>query len=192
MIALVPQRPMIPPESTVLDYVNLGRTPHLSYLAVEGAADVAAVWSAISRLDLESLAHRRLGSLSGGEMQRAVLARALAQEPSILLLDEPTAALDLGHQQQVLGLVEELRRTGNLTVVSALHDLTMAARFCDQLVLLNGGRVMALGAAGDVLTEESIRRHYGADVRVLTLDEGGVAVIPIGPLGATAGKAMRV
>jgi iron complex transport system ATP-binding protein len=124
-------------------------------------------------------------------MQRAVLARALAQQPSILLLDEPTAALDLGHQQQVLGLVQELRRTENLTVVSALHDLTMAARFCDQLVLLNGGRVVALGAAELVLTEDAIREHYGASVRVLTLDEGGVAVIPIGPASARSEKAMR-
>ena len=123
--------------------------------------------SVLDHLDLGAFADRRLDSLSGGERQRAVLARALAQQAPVLLLDEPTTGLDVGHQQQVLELVDPLRDDLDLTVVSAMHDLTLAGQFADQLVLLDGGRVAAAGPAGAVLTEEVIARHYHASVRVL-------------------------
>jgi iron complex transport system ATP-binding protein len=178
LVALVPQRPQLPAEMRVVDYVSLGRTPHLSYLAVEGSRDVAAVGRAIERMDLSGLATRRLGSLSGGEVQRAVLARALAQEAPVLLLDEPTASLDLGHSQQVLELIDELRRQG-LVVVSALHDLTSAARFCGRLVLLSDGRAVASGIPATVIDEETIGRHYGARVRVVEDETGSLVVIPL-------------
>jgi iron complex transport system ATP-binding protein len=177
-IALVPQTPVVPPAMSVGDYVLLGRTPHMGVLAREGAGDRAAASEALVRLELARLADRALGSLSGGELQRAVIARALAQSAPVLLLDEPTTALDVGHQQQVLELVDELRRADGLTVVAAMHDLTLAAQYGDRIVLVDRGRVVAEGGARDVLTEERIASLYGATVRVVHGD-GTPAVIPV-------------
>jgi iron complex transport system ATP-binding protein len=173
-VAVVPQLPSLPPALTVGDYVLLGRTPHLSYLARESVRDHAAAARALVRLDLVALANRSLGTLSGGERQRAVLARALAQEAPVLLLDEPTSALDAGRQQDVLELVDELRLEAGLTVLSAMHDLTLAGQYAQRVVLLDGGRVVAAGLPGDVLTEAIVAEHYGASVRVV---DG--AVIPV-------------
>jgi len=175
-IAVVPQLPERPPELTVAEYVLLGRTPHLGYLAAEGADDRAAAARALNRLELAPFAERPLGSLSGGELQRAVLARALAQEAPILLLDEPTSALDLGRQQQALELVRSLREEG-LTIVSAMHDLTLAGQYADRLVLLDRGEVVDEGAAEQVLSAANIARFYGASVRIVH-DDGGVFVLP--------------
>lgn len=188
LVGLVPQRPVTPPTMRVVDYVLLGRTPHLGYLAREGRHDLAAVAGAIGSLGLERFSDRPLGELSGGELQRVVLARALAQAAPLLLLDEPTSALDVGHQQQVLALVDRLRGEGGLTIVSALHDLTLAAQFCDRLILMSGGRVAATGEARSVLTESAIREHYGATVRVLDDGAGGVVVIPIRDSGHPGGR----
>jgi iron complex transport system ATP-binding protein len=173
-VALVPQLPLAPPEMSVADYVLLGRTPHVGYFASEGRADLEAADRTLARLDLLHLAERRLGTLSGGERQRAVLARALAQEPRVLLLDEPTSTLDIGRQQQVLELVDGLRREGGLTVLSAMHDLTLAGQYADRLVLLDRGRVVASGHARDVLTRELIEEVYGAAVTVI---ENGVLIV---------------
>ena len=177
LIALVPQHPQTPPELTVAEYVLLGRTPHIGYLATETRADRLAAERAIARLALRPFAERSLGSLSGGELQRAVLARALAQEAPILLLDEPTSALDLGRQQQALELVYSLRRDDELTVVSAMHDLSLAGQYADRLLLLDRGRVVAEGAAAEVLSEASIASYYGANVRVIR-ENGSVFVLP--------------
>jgi iron complex transport system ATP-binding protein len=144
----------------------------------------------LDQLDLAGLAGRRLDSLSGGERQRAVLARALAQQAPVLLLDEPTTGLDVGHQQQVLELVDALRAALDLTVLSAMHDLTLAGQFADELVLLDGGRVAAAGPARTVLTEGVISRHYHASVRVLEDPDGGVVVIPV-RAARTAGEPAR-
>jgi iron complex transport system ATP-binding protein len=176
-VALVPQQPHVPEELTVAEYVLLGRTPHIGYLAGEGLADRLAAERAIDRLSLRGFVARTLGSLSGGELQRVVLARALAQEAPVLLLDEPTSALDLGRQQMALELVDRLRRESGLAVVSAMHDLSLAGQFADRLVLLDGGRVVACGAAAEALTEEIIARHYGAEVAIVR-DAGGVHVLP--------------
>lgn len=178
LVAYVPQRPQIPASMTVTDYVLLGRTPYIPYLGTESRKDLDVVTGVLERLELGALAHRLLGSLSGGEAQRAVLGRVLAQEAPVLLLDEPTAALDVGHQQQVLELIDELRLEQGLTVMSAMHDLTLAAQFAEQLLLLDGGRAVAAGPARAVLTEATIRRHYGASVRILEGPEGGVVVLP--------------
>jgi len=178
-MALVPQRPVIPAGMTVADYVLLGRNPHIAYLGSERGRDLDAVVEAMESLDLTGFRNRRLETLSGGELQRAVLARALAQEAPLLLLDEPTAALDMGHQLAVLQLVDDLRRRRRLTVISALHDLTLAAQFCDRLVLLAEGRIVADGQARSVLTEQAIRDHYGAEVKVLDDPEGGLVIIPL-------------
>jgi iron complex transport system ATP-binding protein len=178
-IALVPQSPAVPAGMTVTDYVLLGRTPYVPYLGSETRRDLAIVADVLDHLDLGAFAGRALDSLSGGERQRAVLARALAQQAPVLLLDEPTTGLDVGHQQQVLELVDTLRRDLELTVVSAMHDLTLAGQFADQLVLLDGGRVAAAGPARAVLTEEVIARHYHASVRVLEDPGGGLVVVPV-------------
>jgi iron complex transport system ATP-binding protein len=177
-VALVPQTPVVPPGMTVGDYVLLGRTPHMGVLAREGAGDRAAAAEALERLELALLAGRLLSSLSGGELQRAVIARALAQAAPILLLDEPTTALDVGHQQQVLELVDELRRADGLTVVAAMHDLTLAAQYGDGIVLVDRGRVVAEGPAEEVLTEERIASLYGATVRVVP-GNGTPAIVPV-------------
>jgi iron complex transport system ATP-binding protein len=178
-VALVPQIPAVPAGITVADYVLLGRTPYIPYLGTETRRDLAIVGQVLDHLDLAAFAGRRLESLSGGERQRAVLARALAQQAPVLLLDEPTTGLDVGHQQQVLELVETLRRDLDLTVVSAMHDLTLAGQFADQLVLLDGGRVAAAGPPREVLTERVIARHYHASVRVLEDPGGGIVVVPV-------------
>jgi iron complex transport system ATP-binding protein len=177
LVAFVPQKPETPPELTVAEYVLLGRTPHISYLGGESKRDRDAAARALRRLDLEEFAPRPLGSLSGGELQRAVLARALAQEARVLLLDEPTTSLDLGRQQLVLELVDELRQDG-LTVVTTLHDLTIAGQYAEHIVLLDGGSVVAEGAAADVLSAANVAAHYGANVRVIE-DEHGVFVVPV-------------
>jgi len=176
LIAFVPQNPVAPFELTVAEYVLLGRTPHLGYLGIEGRRDRQAVAHALERLDLLPFAERGLGSLSGGELQRAVLARALAQEARVLLLDEPTTSLDLGRQQQALELVDSLRGDG-LTVLSTMHDLTLAGQYADRLVLLDRGTIVAEGAPRDVLSPETLASHYGANVRIVH-DDGNVFVLP--------------
>jgi iron complex transport system ATP-binding protein len=177
LVAFVSQRPQLPSEMTVAEYVLLGRTPHIAALSSESRADRLCAERAIARLELGAFAERSLGSLSGGERQRVVLARALAQEPCVLLLDEPTSALDLGHGQGALELVDCLRREQGLTVLSAMHDLSLAGQYADRLLLLNRGEVVAAGAAREVLREEVIHSHYGARVRVVH-DDGEVFVLP--------------
>ena len=177
LLAIVPQEPSTPPWMTVAEYVLLGRTPHLGPLAKEGRHDREAAANALARLDLLDYGGRRLGTLSGGEKQRVVVARALAQEARIVLLDEPTASLDIGHQQQALDLLDTLRGESGLTLVAAMHDLTLAAQYADRMLLLDHGQVALDGAPREVLTEEAIARHYGASIDVVPVD-GRVAVIP--------------
>jgi iron complex transport system ATP-binding protein len=178
-IAYVPQEPVLPPDMTVGDYVMLGRTPHLGYLGSPGGRDCLAADDAMRQLDVTQFTGRRLGHLSGGERQRVVLARALATQPAVLLLDEPTSMLDIGHQQQVLELVDGLRRSAGLTVVSTLHDLTVAGQYADTLVLLSDGRVAGAGQPQAVLTEDLIGQVYGATVTVRTGPDGRPVVSPV-------------
>jgi iron complex transport system ATP-binding protein len=173
-VAIVPQSPLMPVAMSVREYVLLGRTPYVSYAGREGRRDRSATEEAMVRLDLAELAARPLGTLSGGERQRAVLARALAQEAPLLLLDEPTSALDAGRQQEALELIDGLRLDAGLTVLAAMHDLTLAGQYASRLLLLSGGRIVARGAPGEVLTEPLIAEHYGARVRIV---DG--AVIPV-------------
>jgi iron complex transport system ATP-binding protein len=176
-MAVVPQDPSTPAWLTVGEYVLLGRTPHLGLLEAEGQDDLAAATRALVRLDLGGFAGRRLGTLSGGERQRAVVARALAQAARIIVLDEPTTALDVGHQQQAFDLLDDLRREAGLTLVSAMHDLTLAAQYADRVLLLRGGSLVADGPPNEVLTEESLAAHFDASVRVVSVD-GELAVVP--------------
>ncbi|EFV91185.1 ABC transporter ATP-binding protein [Dietzia cinnamea P4] len=177
-VAMMPQRPVVPEGVTARELIHLGRTPHIARFGTESARDHEIVESVIDRLDLHDLAARTATTLSGGELQRVVLARALAQEPRVLLLDEPTSALDIGHQQQVLDLVDSMRRASGLTVVAAMHDLTSAAHYGERLVLLDGGRVVADGRPEEVLTAERVAQVYGARVEVLERPDGP-AVLPL-------------
>ncbi len=176
-LALVPQQPELPPSMRVADYVLLGRTPHLSPLGRESATDLAIVTDILERLDLRDRAARALATLSGGERQRAVIGRALAQQTPVLLLDEPTTALDLGHQQDVLTLVEELRAADGLTVISTMHDLTIAGDHADQLLLLADGRTVITGPADEVLRESVLAQVYGTPVEIVE-HEGRRIVLP--------------
>lgn len=178
LVAIVAQSPVVPPGMTVLDYVLLGRTPYIAPLGHESEADLAVVRDVLDRLHLTRFAGRELATLSGGERQRVFLARALAQNAPLLLLDEPTSALDIGHQQEVLDLVDELRRDHGLTVLATMHDLSVAGEYADRLVMLADGRVVADGEPRDVLSEELLAIHYRARVKVID-GEHGPLVVPV-------------
>ena len=180
LMAMVVQTPLVPVGSTVVEYVALGRTPHVPLFGVETARDHDAIDAALSRLDLTGFANRSIETLSGGERQRVLLARALAQDAPLLLLDEPTTALDLGHQQQVLELVDELRRERELVVITSLHDLSLAAQFAHRVAVLDRGSVVAEGLPDDVLTAELLSDVFGANVRV-TRDEHGLTIAAVRP-----------
>ncbi|RZU54043.1 iron complex transport system ATP-binding protein [Krasilnikovia cinnamomea] len=178
VVATVMQSPVVPAGMAVLEYVLLGRTPYISPLGRESGADLDAAHAVLDQLDLAGFAGRPLATLSGGERQRVFLARALAQGATLLLLDEPTSALDIGHQQEVLELVDHLRRERQLTVIATMHDLSIAGEYADRLVLLADGRVVASGVPREVLTEELLARHYRARVRVID-GENGPLVVPV-------------
>lgn len=178
IVAMMPQRPVVPEGVTARDLIRLGRTAHIPRFGTESAHDLAVVDRVIDRLELGSLADRRATTLSGGELQRVVLARSLAQEPRVLLLDEPTSALDIGHQQQVLDLVESMRLETGLTVVAAMHDLTSAAQYGERLVVLDQGRVVADDVPSEVLTAERMAAVYDARVEVVHRPDGP-AVLPL-------------
>ncbi len=178
-VAYVAQEPLIPDDMSVFDYVLLGRTPYIGYFGTESAHDRDVVRSVIDRLRLGAFTDRMLGSMSGGERQRVVLARALAQEAPVLLLDEPTSALDIGHQQQALELVTELREHQAITVISAMHDLTLAGTYADRLVMLDQGSVVASGSAVEVLTAERLGEVFHVCVTVdVDPSDGAVIVVP--------------
>ena len=178
LVAYVPQSPLIPEDMTGYEYVLLGRNPYVGYFASETKHDRMLVRDVLERLDLEEFIERGLGTLSGGERQRLVIARAVAQEAPVLLLDEPTSALDIGHQQQALELVDRLRREHGLTVVSAMHDLTLAGLYADRLSLLHRGSVVSTGVAAHVLRAETLSEFYGVSVSVHHEPDGTVVVIP--------------
>ncbi len=178
LVAYVPQQPDLPRDMAVIDYTLLGRTPHIGYFGVETREDIRHCHELLDRLGLDGMADRHLDTLSGGELQRAVLARALAQDAPVLLLDEPTSALDLGRRVDALELVDDVRRERGLTVLSAMHDLTLAGQFADRLVLLSGGRVAADGPPADVLDETLLSRHFGGSVQVIVTDDDELVVVP--------------
>ena len=178
LVALVPQNPVVPEGMSVFDYVALGLTPRLGNWSFPATAESPVVTQVLDELELRELSHRSLATLSGGEFQRAVLGRALAQDTAVLLLDEPTTALDLGHGQEVMELVDQRCRERQAAVLSAMHDLTLAAQFCDRLVLLAKGEIVADGAPWDVLTEERIAAYFEAQANILEGPAGEPVVVP--------------
>jgi len=176
-LAVVPQSPSLPEAFTVAEVVLLGRTPYLGLLGNETAHDRALARRAMERTEIWPLAHRLIGTLSGGERQRVVVARALAQEPSVLLLDEPTTHLDVNHQIGLISLLKQLVAEDNLSALAILHDLNLASLYCDELILLAGGQIVARGQPKEVLTNARIESAYGTDVLVMTHPRTGRPVI---------------
>lgn len=161
MRAVVEQRLVAPFEFSVFDYVMIGRTPHLTWSRPETAGDRHAVEQALELTRTLHLHDRPIGELSGGELQRVMIARALAQEPAFLLLDEPTSHLDVRHQLEIMHLLEDL--SGSIAVVAVIHDINHALAFCEQVLLLQQGRVIGQGNPDDILTAPTIRRVFGVD-----------------------------
>jgi iron complex transport system ATP-binding protein len=165
-LAFVPQLITEELPFTVQEVVLMGRTPHMGLLGLEGPEDLAQARAAMAFTGVDHLAHRKLHALSGGERQRVFIARAICQEPEIILLDEPTAALDLAHQARLMDLMERLKQEKGVTVVMVSHDVNLAAMYADHLLLLKDGRIQALGPPGEVLTYERIEETYGCRVLV--------------------------
>ena len=169
VVGYVPQAGDAPFDLTVREAVMLGRTPHFGI--APRAEDRAKVEDAISRMGLEDIAERSMSELSGGQAQRALIARALAQDTRVLLLDEPTSALDLRYQIETLQLVRQITREEGISALIAIHDLNHAARYCDQIVVLHGGRLVADGSPADALQEPVLRAVYEVDVEVAARED---------------------
>ncbi len=177
-VALVPQHPVVPSGMSVYDYVALGRVAHHGLFHPAGPNDREVIDSVMERLSLAVFRERDVATLSGGERQRMVLARALTQSTTVVLLDEPITGLDLRHQMDLLELLKgEIAQCG-LTVVATLHDLTLAGQFADRLVLLDGGRVVLDGAAAVVIRSDELATCYGMNLRVVDVD-GADVVVPV-------------
>ena len=176
-VAVVPQTPVVPPTFTALEIVLMGRTPHLSLLQWESREDLETTQRAMELTDCWELAGQPVGTLSGGERQRVLIARALAQEAPLLLLDEPTASLDLAYQAGVFDLIAGLLEKRGGAVLAAIHDLTLAAQYCHRIALLHEGRILVDGPVREVLTPQNIRTVYGVDADFLTHPTTGLPVV---------------
>ena len=179
-IAVVPQETHPAFDFTVMEMVLMGRHPHLGAFQLEGPADIAIAREAMTATGITHLAGRAYMTLSGGEKQRVVIASALAQQPKVLLLDEPTASLDLGYQLEIASLLKQLNRERGVTMVLATHDLNLAASVCDTLVLVREGRVLMQGPARDVLTSSTVEQLYGVIADVSFHERAGhLTVVPV-------------
>ncbi|MFO7802264.1 MAG: ABC transporter ATP-binding protein [Desulfovermiculus sp.] len=174
-VALVPQQGTANTSYTVLETVLMGRYPHQGLLGMESRRDMQVAREAMHSTRIEPLQKRLLGQLSGGELQRVLIARALCQEPEIMLLDEPTSALDLAHQVRIMDLLEELHAEHELTVIMAAHDLNLASLYGQRILLLRGGEVAGYGPPRSVLTFENLEAVFGC---VLLVDESSLDQLP--------------
>ena len=183
-VAVVPQSPRLPAGFTARDVVLMGRTAHLGFFEQEGLQDYRRVAEVLAVVGAESLADRDVDEMSGGERQNVVIARALAQDAPVLLLDEPTTNLDIGHQMKVASLMKHLAGETQMAILAAIHDLTLAALYCDRLILMSDGLVLASGPPEEVLSREKIALAYGVDVLITQLE--GLAAPIVLPLNAQA------
>lgn len=180
-IAVVPQETHPAFDYTAIEMVLMGRHPHLGVFELEGPRDFDIAHEAMVSTGTDHLGDRAYMTLSGGEKQRVIIASALAQQPAVLLLDEPTASLDLGYQVEIASLLRQLNRERSVTMVMATHDLNLAASICDTLVLMRDGRIQSYGATSDVLDSDAVRRLYGVDADVRFHDDAGhLVVVPVG------------
>jgi iron complex transport system ATP-binding protein len=183
-MAMVPQETLLAFEYTVLEMAMMGRYPHLGPFEIEGPEDVEIARAALRATGTLHLQSRLFNTLSGGEKQRVVIAGALAQRPGILLLDEPTASLDLAYQLEIRSILQRLNADRNLTIVISTHDLNLAAGLCRDLILLDRGRVLASGPTASMLEPSLIRTLYGVDVDVATNERTGhLTVVPVARAG---------
>ncbi len=177
-LSVVPQGIEAGFEFSVLEFVTMGRIPYLRPLRGETALDLAVVRRAMELTGTISLADKSFCELSGGERQRVVIAQAIAQEPEILLLDEPASYLDISHEIEIFDLIRKLNREQNITVIVVLHDLNMALRYCKSLILLDNGKIFAEGTPSEVLTTDNIREVYNAEVEMLC-SNGRKYIVPL-------------
>lgn len=178
IIAYVPQALNIGMAMSVFETVLLGRRPYIRWSVSD--EDIGRVSAIIRDLGIQHLAFRKMTQISGGERQKVMIARAMVQDPSLLLLDEPTSALDLRHQLEVMELVQRVAREKQACVVMAVHDLNLASRFCDHLMLMKEGTIVAIGKPSELLTEALIRDVYGVEA-MITRESGYLQVIPVRP-----------
>lgn len=176
-LAVVPQESVISFAFTALEVVLMGRTPHLNRFEMESTQDLIIAQKSMELTNTWYLAERPIDTLSGGEKQRIIIARALTQEPRVLLLDEPTDHLDINHQIEILDLIKRLSKEEKMVVIGVFHDLNIASRYCDRLILLHKGRIFAAGGAENVLTGENIEKVYGVKVTVKQDDISGKLLI---------------
>ena len=167
LVAMVQQSPAVPPGFTSLEVVLMGRNPYLGLLQWEGPKDLEICQRVMELTETWEFAHRPLSSLSGGEIQRVFIARALAQETPVLVLDEPTAHLDISYQTSIFDMIERIRGQTNITVLLAMHDLTLAAQYCRRIAVLHEGQIYAIGEPSHVLTSEVVSKVFGASVAIV-------------------------
>ena len=179
-VGVVPQMPLLPSTFSAFEIVLMGRNPHLGFLQSESEHDRELCRQAMERTGTINFADRYVNELSGGEIQSLLLARVLVQETDSILLDEPTANLDIGRQIEVLGLIKGLCQEKNLTVIAAVHDLNLAAQYCNRLVLISGKHVHAEGTPAEVITDANIREVYGAMNCVYTHPANGLPIVLVG------------
>jgi iron complex transport system ATP-binding protein len=177
LVGVVPQMPLLPSTFTAFEIVLMGRNPHLGLFQSESHRDWAIAWQAMGKTATDALASRRVHELSGGEIQCLLIARVLVQETRAILLDEPTANLDIGRQVEILDLIKKLCMESKLTVLAALHDLNLAAQYCDRLFLINEGRIHAEGTPSEVITDKNIKQVYGAGNCVYTHPVNGLPTV---------------
>lgn len=179
-IGYVPQTGSKIAAATVFDVVMMGRTPHMGWRSQDG--DLSHVEEAIRLLGIENLVDREYNELSGGQQQRVLIARAVAQDPKLLLLDEPTNSLDIHHQLEALSIIRHLSHTTGITVIMAVHDLTIAARYADRLMMLKGGKIVGVGTPEELITEDRIRDVYHVESRIFHDPDVGIVVTPLRPV----------
>ena len=186
LVSVVPQMPLLPSAFTAFEIVLMGRNPHLGLFQQEGPEEMDIAWRAMEKTATTPLAGRRISELSGGEIQCVLIARALAQATKAIILDEPTASLDIGRQIEILDLIKNLCHENHLTVLAALHDLNLASQYCDRLILLNNGRVHAEGTPGEVITPSNIKEVYGAEDCVYIHPVNGLPTVLLNAGNGTA------